>query len=125
MEVWEWIAKYWVNWVCALVAGGVIFFAKHYIKIQKESLENKWKEKEKNMCGKIIENFDTKIQEVKSTSASEDLNLHQELDRIHKEVDTLEAGILSLQGKQFKDFCRGLLKKDHIITEEEYEEFEE
>jgi hypothetical protein len=54
MDVWEWIAKYWINWACLLVATGIGIFAKHYVKLQKKALEEKWKEKEKNMCGKII-----------------------------------------------------------------------
>lgn len=117
MEVWEWIAKYWVNWVCALIAGGIVLFAKHYIKIQKQALEAKWQEKEKNMCGKIICTFEDKINEVKENSEKKENKIYKELGNlstnmensdtiifndlknIHKEVDTIESGILSIQGK--------------------------
>jgi len=64
MEVLEWIAKYWINWLCALVAGGIALFAKHYVKLQKKSMEEKWKEKEKNMCSKIISTLETEISKV-------------------------------------------------------------
>lgn len=124
MEVLEWIAQYWVGWVCALIAGGIAIFAKHYIKIEKESLEKKWQEKEKNMCGKIICTFEDKIKEVEEKSKEEDKIIHNELDQIHTEVDTIESGILSIQGKQFREMCEDLLKQDYI-TVEEYEEFEE
>jgi hypothetical protein len=64
MEVFEWIAKYWINWLCALVAGGVALFAKHYVKLQKKAMEDKWADKEKNMCGKIICTLEEEISKV-------------------------------------------------------------
>ena len=124
MEILEWLGKYWLEWLCGLVATGALFFAKHYIKIQRQVNEEKWKDKEKNMCGKIITTLENKIQGVEDKSAAEDVILHNELDKIHSEVDTIESGILSIQGKQFREMCEDLLKQDYI-TIEEYEEFEE
>ena len=99
MVVLEWIAKYWVNWLCMIVAGGVVWFAKHYVKLQRQALEARQQEKEKNMCGKIITTLEEKIQEVDSKSQKEDDILHKELDHIHGEIDNMESGILSIQGK--------------------------
>lgn len=131
MTVIEWIAKYWIEWVCALVSGGVILFAKRYIKMHKQVTEQEWKDKEKNMCGKIITNFDEKIKAVEKQSSEEDNRIHEDLDHIHNEIDniqtkvsTVETGVLSIQGKQFRDYCSMLLETGHYITVEEYEEFE-
>ena len=124
MEILEWLGKYWLEWFCGLVATGALFFAKHYIKIQRQVNEEKWKDKEKNMCGKIITTLEDRIQGVEDKSAAEDVIIHKELDKIHSEVDTVESGILSIQGKQFREMCEDLLKQDYI-TVEEYEEFEE
>ena len=124
MEILEWIAKYWVNWLCVLVASGIGIFAKHYVKLQKKAMEDKWKDKEKNMCSKIIENFDEKISKVEVQSQEGDNKLHAELDHLHAEIDTVESGVLSIQGKQFRDYCERLLEKGHYITVDEYEEFE-
>ena len=124
MEILEWLGKYWLEWLCGLAATGALFFAKHYIKIQKQVNEAKWKDKEKNMRGEIITTLENKIQNVEDKSAAEDVILHNELDKIHSEVDTIESGILSVQGKQFREMCEDLLKQDYI-TIEEYEEFEE
>lgn len=124
MEILEWLGRYWLEWLCGLVATGALFFAKHYIKIQKQVNEEKWKNKEKNMCGKIITTLEDRIQGVEDKSAAEDVIIHKELDKIHSEVDTVESGILSIQGKQFREMCEDLLKQDYI-TIEEYEEFEE
>ena len=124
MEILEWLGKYWLEWLCGLIAGGALFFAKHYIKIQKQVNEEKWKNKEKNMSEQIIATLEGKIQGVEKKSAEEDMAIHKELDKIHLEVDTIESGILSIQGRQFKEMCEQLLKQDYI-TIEEYEEFEE
>lgn len=98
-EVLKWIAQYWINWLCVLVAAGVSLFAKHYVKLQKQALEKKWQDKEKNMCGKIISTLEEEILKVETLSREEDSKLHKELDHIHAEVDTMESGILSIQGK--------------------------
>ena len=45
----QWIAQYWVSWACALIAGGVVFFAKRYISMEKISYINN---------GVDIESFD-------------------------------------------------------------------
>ena len=124
MEILEWLGKYWLEWLCGLIATGALFFAKHYIKIQRQVNEEKWKDKEKNMCGKIITTLEDRIQGVEDKSATEDVIIHNELDEIHSEVDAIESGILSVQGKQFREMCEDLLKQDYI-TVEEYEEFEE
>ena len=124
MEILEWLGKYWLEWLCGLVATGALFFAKHYIKIQRQVNEEKWKDKEKNMCGKIITTLEDRIQGVEDKSATEDVIIHNELNEIHSEVNAIESGILSVQGKQFREMCEDLLKQDYI-TVEEYEEFEE
>lgn len=124
MEVLEWIAKYWVNWLCALVAGGIVLFAKHYIKLQKKTMEDKWNDKEKNMCGKIICTLEEKIGAVEKQSQEEDNKIRVELDTVHAELNNVGSGILSIQGKQFRDYCEALLQHGHYITVDEYEEFE-
>ena len=124
MNVWEWIAKYWINWACILVASGIGLFAKHYVKLQKKAMEDKWKDKEKNMCGKIICTLEEQIQKVEIQSTEEDAKIHTELNEIHQDVDILESGMLSLQGKQFRDLCEKLLETGYYITVDEYEEFE-
>ena len=140
-SVLQWIAQYWVSWLCALIAGGVIFFAKRYISMEKKNAEEKWKDKEKNMCGKIITNFDEKIGKIEESSTQKEMKIYKEIDalrkdlnekdnniytdlnNVHSEVNAIKSGILSIQGKQFRELCVELLKKDSI-TIEEYEDFE-
>lgn len=107
-----------------LVAGGIALFAKHYVKLQKKAMDDKWQEKEKNMCGKIICTLEEKIGAVETKSQEEDTKLHEDLSEIHAEVDSVKQGILSIQGKQFRDMCERLLATGHYIAVDEYEEFE-
>lgn len=41
---------------------------------------------------------------------------------LHEEIDGLRDGMLSMQGRNFKNDCHKLLKKDHIIDVKEYEQ---
>ena len=133
-NVLQWIAQYWVSWVCALIAGGIAIFAKHYISIEKKVAEEKWKDKEKNMCGTIITTFEDNLDEVRKNSSEREASIRNDLTTMHdelvkkdseikKDIGTLQDGILSIQGKQFRELCENLLEQDYI-TVEEYEDFE-
>lgn len=42
--------------------------------------------------------------------------------KLHNEIDNVRDGMLSMQGRNFKNDCHKLLKKDHIIDVKEYEQ---
>lgn len=117
--------NYWATWTCGLIAGGLVFFGKHYIKLQREDAERRWKKSTTEICDNITKQLDKKIERNHSDFTSEDVRIHTEINTLNTSVDGLRVGILSIQGKQFKDFCRQLLKNDHKITLDEYEEFQE
>lgn len=43
-------------------------------------------------------------------------------EAIHEEIDSLRGGMLSIQGRNFKNDCHKLLKADHVIDLKEYEQ---
>lgn len=43
-------------------------------------------------------------------------------ERLHEEIESVRDGMLSMQGRNFKNDCHKLLKKDHIIDVKEYEQ---
>ena len=45
----------------------------------------------------------------------------QEDEHIHEEIDSIKSGVLSIEGRAFKEDCRRLLDPAHIITLEEFE----
>lgn len=54
------------------------------------------------------------VQEAEDRSFAEDKIIHQE-------IDVIKSGMLSLEGKTFKEECRRLLDIHHVITLAEYE----
>lgn len=49
---------------------------------------------------------------------------NSDVQTLNNTMKALTKGILSIQGRQFRQQCRYLLAVDHVITIEEYEEFE-
>jgi len=45
---------------------------------------------------------------------------HQEDLIIHKEIDVIKDGMLSIEGRAFRNECRKLLEEDHTVTFDEY-----
>ena len=52
--------------------------------------------------------------------ASEAKSLAED-EHIHAEIDSIKNGVLSIEGRAFKEDCRKLLEPGHIITLAEYE----
>lgn len=116
--------KYWLQWVFGLVAAGVILWAKHIIKLEKDSVNRTKAEHSKEMRQEIVDELEGKIDEVRQHSDEMDEKMWVEIEEIENGVKGLTTGVLSLQGKQFKEYCRELLQPGHIITVSEYEDFE-
>lgn len=77
----------------------------------------KYAEQEREFAIKKAEALKADIIEEHTISTNVDNQLRNEIDRVR-------VGVLSLQGKSFREECRCLLGKD-MITMDEYEEFED
>ena len=57
------------------------------------------------------------------TNVVKDLEEHsiEEDKRIHHEIDIIKDGMLSVEGRAFRNECRRLLEEGHVITLNEYE----
>ena len=64
------------------------------------------------------------LQTERDLSKQETDSLKQEIYNVNDKIDVVRDGVLSIQGKQFKDDCRKLLNPDHEITLDEFEEIE-
>lgn len=49
---------------------------------------------------------------------------NEDMCQLAQSTEAIKDGVLSIQGKEFKQECRDLLQPDHEITIEEYEQFE-
>lgn len=101
---------------------------KHYVKLIKEdkrrheqdiinTLEQKMDEQRTDMSKQMDICYNKLlgvVQDAEDRSFAED-------KIIHEEIDVIKSGMLSLEGKTFKEECRRLLDIHHVITLSEYE----
>lgn len=104
------------------------FLVRRYIKFIKDdkarheseiivALETKMDEQRKGMQAQMRECYNDLVNVVK---ASEERSFAED-EHIHEEIDAIKGGLLSLEGRNFKEDCRRLLMPGHIITLAEYE----
>lgn len=121
----DFIIKYWVEWLCGLVALGVTIFARRYIKLEKKATEEKWQGVAKEAKKEVSEKLLAEIKKETERSTLEDKKIGTEIEVLNNQMENLSTGVLSIQGKQFRDTCLMLLEEDHKITIQEYEQFED
>ena len=61
------------------------------------------------------------IQEEEDKTKIADAAIQEQIVAIQNNLTTLTGGMLSIQGRQFKEECRVLLQEDHNITLAEFE----
>lgn len=147
------IIKYWVELFLGGIVAGVGIFMKRYIKLEKEerqrsqdayykTLTDKIQQENQNMINSLaleheairklseerynnIQNeVDEAMAEGRKESKADDAVLQQQIHTLSDEMGYLKAGLLSLQGKEFRADCRRLLEDGHEITLDEWEEID-
>lgn len=122
------IVKYWLEFALGLIAAGLgIACKKIYALYMSEKNTKKTKERENLMddmkammtsCQLEVLN---KVGEREQMLQEEDRKIKENLESLTNSVVVLKDGILSLQGREFRQDCRDLLKENHVITISEYE----
>lgn len=97
------ICQYWVELLFSLIVAGAGIFFKRYIKLERENREREREEFKKL----ILNEIDTRNQAQQIKDA-----------RIQNDIDLLKKGVLSFQGKMFKDHCRDFLNADEVNLDE-------
>lgn len=151
----EWIVKYWVEVLFGLICAGLgcffkIFFnllKKQYADQQKDLIE-KFDEKlrshadlfnnnlkiQKTVIEETLNSRDeaifSKEDELYKKSLEADNTIKSDIETIQQQFLSMRKGLLSIQGRAFKNECRNLLSIDqngepHIITLEEFESITE
>lgn len=82
-----------------------------------KAINNKFDEQKHGMKEQMAECYNNLIAVVKES----DEKSIEEDKKIHKEIDVIREGMLSVEGRAFRNECRRLLENDHIITFNEYE----
>lgn len=79
----------------------------------------------KEVREEIVNELTEKIDRVEQKSDENDRIIREEIEILSNNVENLTAGVLSIQGKQFREECVKLLDTEHTITVDEYQQFEE
>lgn len=145
--------KYWVELILGLIVTGGGFLIKRYLRLEKEERQREQKEFFDNILKKIqsenqqalkslekehdkmnqnsedkYDEINTKVDKAleagREESKSDDAVLEKEISALEKNITALTAGVLSMQGKEFRNNCRKLLAEDHVITLDEWEELD-
>lgn len=147
------VLKYWVELILGLIVTGGGFVIKRYLRLEKKERQKEQKEYFDKMLEKIqtenqhvlkslekehdkmnqasedkYDEINTKVDEAleagREESKSDDAVLEKEISALEKNITALTAGVLSIQGKEFRNNCRKLLAEDHVITLDEWEELD-
>lgn len=103
----EFILKYWIE----VLFGAVIAIGGYMVKRTLQSYRQERLE-EKNAF----------LESIKKEISAEFERSNSRETELAGEIKTLKAGLLSIQGRAFKNNCKRLLDPDHEISLEEYEE---
>lgn len=147
------VLKYWVELILGLIVAGGGFLIKRYLKLEKEERQREQREYFDKMLDKIqneneqvlkhlekehdkmnqnsedrYDEINTKVDKAleadREESKADDAVLEKQISAVEKNITALTAGILSMQGKEFRNNCRKLLAEDHVITLDEWEELD-
>lgn len=147
------VLKYWVELILGLIVTGGGFLIKRYLRLEKEERQREQKEYFDNVLKKIqsenqqalkslekehdkmnqnsedkYDEINTKVDKAleagREESKSDDAVLEKEISALEKNIAALTAGVLSIQGKEFRNNCRKLLAEDHVIALDEWEELD-
>ena len=126
--VWEIIVKYWLQFFLGLLASGLTVAVGYFYKLYKKEKQSKKDETEERFISEVKEliNDNNKsilklVRDEEVASAKADAQMEDQMTKIQSDLAILTEGMLSIQGKQFKDECRMLLKEEHVITLQEFE----
>lgn len=103
----EFVLKYWIEFLFGAVIAVGSFMIKRTLKSYRQERADEKESLLEGIKGEIRAEFERSNK--KETELAE-------------EIKVLKAGLLSIQGRTFKNNCRRLLDPDHEISLEEYEE---
>lgn len=109
----EFIAEYWLSFAFGAIIAGITFFFKRFLVMFQEKQERE----QNDFYNKLHEEILGKRKE----SQAEHI---QARSQVEEEIAKIKEGLLSVQGKMFREQCYILLDKDHNIEVEEYKQFE-
>lgn len=123
----DFIIKYWLEVLFGLICGALALFVKKSIELYKDVKTNhetsiietiqdqmdKQYDKTQEQMNQCYSKLDTKITEFIDESREED-------KKMNERISNMRGDVLTIEGAYFRAECRKLLKREHIITQEEF-----
>lgn len=137
----DFILQYWVEFVFGIIAAGLVAAGKYFSSLVKKQIRESLRAQMTVLTNTLQRQMTSTDEAIKADIAAiktDIQGLHDKLDAVEqKEADveakigaldagltTLKNGTLSLQGKQFKDECRGVLNQKEPIQLTQFETLE-
>lgn len=128
----EFIVNYWLQFLLGILASGLTGLCTYFYHLYKKERKRKKDEVEEKFVNDVKEliadnnkSIMKVIREEEKASKEADEAMSKQMENIQQNLTILTEGMLSVQGKQFKEECRKLLAEDHIITLHEFEHIQE
>ena len=125
----DFIVKYWMQFGFGLIVAGLTALSKYFYNLYKKEKLHQKTEEQKNFYQEIKDAIGAEraytqdaLSVDREKSIACDKVLEEKVSNLKEKIDTLQDGILSIQGRDFKADCRILLQPDHEITLDEYEQ---
>ena len=115
------IVQYWLEFLFGLIAAGAGIAAKKCYSLYKNEKIHSEEDKAEAFKKVIHEEVFDEIQKSRQLSDERYNRTTEHITGLEGELDILREGILSIQGRNFKEDCYKLLAEDHIITQSEWE----
>lgn len=115
------IVQYWLEFVFGLIAAGAGIVAKKCYNLYKSEKAHQEENRAEGFKKVIHTEVFDEIQKSRTLSDERYNKTKKNIDRLEVELDVLREGILSIQGRNFKEDCYKLLAEDHVITQTEWE----
>lgn len=126
--VWEIIVKYWLQFFLGLISSGLTFLCTYFYRLYKKEKNLKQTETEERFIREVRELISDNnksimkiVRDEEIASEKADKQTNEQMKLIQDNLAILTEGMLSIQGRQFKEECRNLLKENHVISLQEYE----
>ncbi|MCM1324365.1 MAG: hypothetical protein NC218_09395 [Acetobacter sp.] len=106
----EFIGKYWLEFLLGAIATGLSVACKKIYNLYKSEKNHQKTEEQKA----FYKGLETLIEKSTEESRKGD-------EKLQQQINVMQGGILSLQGRTFKQECREFLRPDREFTLEEFE----
>ena len=95
----DFITHYWIEWIFGLIVAGIGWWAKRYVRLEKENINRTKTEHETKMCEEVKKEIAKELKKVEEKSNNNDRKLSSDLEVLSNQIENLNNGILSIQGR--------------------------